>query len=77
MSVGDVMGIYADINPDCRVVQCRPRFSQGHIFAPLDVFCKGRFPLGGILRSKRNFSLSFLISSTREITRQRKIPLRA
>jgi hypothetical protein len=34
-------------------------------------------PLGGILRAERNFSLSFLISSTREITRQRKIPLRA
>ena len=38
---------------------------------------KGRFPLGGIFRSERNLSLSFLISSTREITRQRKIPLRA
>jgi hypothetical protein len=36
------------------------------------------FPLGGIFRAERNFSLSlpspwsFLISSTREITRQRK-----
>ena len=39
---------------------------------------KGRFPLGGILRAERNFSLSFLNSSTREITRQRKsVPLRA
>jgi hypothetical protein len=44
---------------------------------------KGCFPLGGIFRAERNFSLSlpspwpFLISSTREITRQRKIPLRA
>ena len=38
---------------------------------------KGRFPLGGIFRAERNFSLSFLISSTREIIRQRKIPLRA
>ena len=38
---------------------------------------KACFPLGGILRVERNFSLSFLISSTREITRQRKIPLRA
>ena len=38
---------------------------------------KAGFPLGGILRAERNFSLSFLISSTREITRQRKIPLRA
>jgi hypothetical protein len=38
---------------------------------------KGRFPLGGILRAERNFSLSFLISSTREITIQREIPLRA
>ena len=27
---------------------------------------KGRFPLGGIFRAERNFSLSFLISSTRE-----------
>jgi hypothetical protein len=36
---------------------------------------KGRFPLGGTFRAERNFSLtlSFLISSTREITRQRKI----
>jgi hypothetical protein len=33
--------------------------------------------LGGILRAERNFSLSFLISSTREITRQKEIPLRA
>ena len=31
---------------------------------------KAGFPLGGILRAERNFSLSFLISSTREITRQ-------
>jgi hypothetical protein len=37
----------------------------------------GRFSLGGILRAERNLSLSFLISSTREIARQRKIPLRA
>ena len=35
------------------------------------------FPLAGILHAERNFSLSFLISSTREITRQREIPLRA
>jgi hypothetical protein len=35
------------------------------------------FPLSGILRAERMFSLSFLISSTREITRQRKIRLRA
>jgi hypothetical protein len=35
------------------------------------------FPLGGILRAERNFSLSFLNSSTQEITRQRKFPLRA
>jgi hypothetical protein len=38
---------------------------------------KAGFPLGGILRVERNLSLSFLISSTQEITRQRKIPLRA
>jgi hypothetical protein len=38
---------------------------------------KGRFPLGGIFRAERNFSLSFLISSTQELTRQRKIPLLA
>ena len=38
---------------------------------------KGRFPLGGIFHAERNFSLSFLIRPTREITRQRKIPLRA
>jgi hypothetical protein len=38
---------------------------------------KAGFPLGGILRAERNLSLSFLISSTREITRPRKIPLRA
>ena len=38
---------------------------------------KDSFPLGGILHAERNFSLSFLISSTREITKQRKIPLRA
>ena len=38
---------------------------------------KAGFPLGRILRAERNFSLSFLISSTREITGQRKIPLRA
>ena len=45
--------------------------------AKLRNYLKGRFPLGGILRAERNFSLSFLISSTREITGQRKIPLRA
>jgi hypothetical protein len=33
----------------------------------------GRFPVGGIFRAERNFSLSFLISSTK----QRKILLRA
>jgi hypothetical protein len=38
---------------------------------------KAGFPLGAILRAQRKFSLSFLISSTREITRQRKNPLRA
>jgi hypothetical protein len=38
---------------------------------------KGHFPLGGIFRVERNFSLSFLIISTREITRQKKIPLSA
>jgi hypothetical protein len=43
----------------------------------LDNWYKAGFPLGGILRAERNLSLSFLISSTREITRQRKIPLRA
>jgi hypothetical protein len=30
-----------------------------------------RSALGGIFRAERSFSLSFLISSTREITRQR------
>ena len=36
------------------------------------------FPLGETLRAERNFSLSFLNSSTAaEITRQRKFPLRA
>jgi hypothetical protein len=44
---------------------------------PIDNASKACFPLGGILRAERNFSLSFLISSTREITRQRKNPLRA
>jgi hypothetical protein len=38
---------------------------------------KGRFPLAGIFHAERNFSLSFLISSTQEITRQREIPLSA
>jgi hypothetical protein len=38
---------------------------------------KAGFPLGGILRAEWTFSFSFLISSIREITRQRKIPLRA
>jgi hypothetical protein len=38
---------------------------------------KADFPLGGILRAERNFCLSFLIGSIREITRQRKITLRA
>jgi hypothetical protein len=43
---------------------------------PVFAHSKAGFPLGGILRAQRKFSLSFLISSTREITRQRKIPLR-
>jgi hypothetical protein len=48
-------------------------------FNILQIFCKfsrviARFPVSGILRAERNFSLSFLISSTREITRQREIP---
>jgi hypothetical protein len=57
------------------------------LFEGDDTYCNHRgfkpystlagFPLGGILRAERNLSLSFLISSTREITRQRKIPLRA
>jgi hypothetical protein len=38
---------------------------------------KACFPLGEIFRAEQNFSLPFLISSTREITRQREIPLRA
>jgi hypothetical protein len=33
---------------------------------------KASFPLGAILRAERNFYLSFLTSSTREITRQRQ-----
>jgi hypothetical protein len=57
----------------------------GTPFESLPFFCrssvaskaKGCFPLGGIFRAERNFFLSFLISPTREITRQRKIPLRA
>jgi hypothetical protein len=44
---------------------------------PVCMDLKAGFPLGGILRAERNFSLSFLISSTREITRQRKILVRA
>jgi hypothetical protein len=45
----------------------------------LDIFpvILSGFPLGGILRTEQNFSLPFLISSTQEITRQRKSPLRA
>jgi hypothetical protein len=48
-----------------------------NILHRMEIRLKGHFPLGGIFCAERNFSLSFLISSTREITRQRKIPLRA
>jgi hypothetical protein len=48
---------------------CAPRAK----FRLVENGLKACFPLGGILRAERNFSLSFLISSTREITRQRKL----
>jgi hypothetical protein len=43
----------------------------------MEIFLEWKWALGEILRAERNFSLLFLINSTREITRQRKIPLRA
>jgi hypothetical protein len=54
-----------------------PPRDQRHICSVHNLLNKAGFPLGEILRAERNFTLSFLISSTREITRQRKIPLRA
>ena len=47
---------------------------EHNLYSPLS---SAGFPLDGSLRSERNFYFCFLISSTREITRQRKIPLRA
>jgi hypothetical protein len=51
----------------------RPTDSQQVVSTSLiSSACKAGFPLGAIFRAERKFSLSFLISSTREITRQRK-----